>query len=549
MLMQTFRVNQLDLLLARADRLDAGRARALVPVVAGARSACVLERHGWTALLLGVSGEIACEAAELIEGGYPEIPGMRIRSEDENLRIDLDWLNARPLFTNSDQTVFATRPGYVAALNGLSLDEAGLSERLLLGFHVSDSTIFAGVHRIGDGFSRSEIEADREGIRLISSSIDDPVGDGNLQDVAQIVASAFESGAALELTGGCDSRLLLALGLSAGCRPKLAFTIDTQGSEEDAAIAGELCTRIGAEHLRIPVDTETGRDANAMVLDGRRFVGAAGSLVQATSYAWLPSVYRVLSPRRDAQVTGAGGEVATGFYDTPLDALCSIPIARRLWLKRRLMRPGVSDVWLGGAGRSMRARCVDRCDALLIDDGPWQDRTRGFYLRQRLRSWAAPVLVGSGGWYRPVAPLLSRAYMQWAWSQPVSARRGRDAQRSAIARLAPDLADIRFAGSGDQPAWLRQSRKIASRLRGAASTPDLFSERTCRELLEDPETESALEQLSDAWPFGRAALSDGLRDRRGSSHEVGVVVSTAWALSEATTVQQALQRPIGAKTA
>ena len=152
---------------------------------------------------------------------------------------------------------------------------------------------------------------------------------------------------AIELTGGVDSRLLLALCASADARPAFAFTIGPESSD-DALVARALCDIVGVEHRCIPTFAPE-RHATS---DARAFCAGSGWICNAASSAWLPGVFGILQNARGAQITGVGGEIAGGFYHTPLDPLFGAALIGLTAPAGAARQPGRADLPTLNASRA-----------------------------------------------------------------------------------------------------------------------------------------------------------------------------------------------------
>jgi hypothetical protein len=231
-------------------------------------------------------------------------------------------------------------------------------------------------------------------------------------------AQHFRDDPALELTGGFDSRLVAALALASGSKINRGFTIDI-GASDDVDRAREIAQVLGIDHRVITPKIS----ADIALEDALEFARASGWRANCVNYGWLPTVYRALDGFRTAQVGGVGGEIATGFYRSPLDRFQWIPGFFSLWCSLRLNRPSrlPTRLFRPDAFQEFRSRHIQnlrRCFDMESVRGEldWLDRCDRFYRDQRIASWAKPALAASGRWYEPRMPLLSREYVQWAFA-------------------------------------------------------------------------------------------------------------------------------------
>lgn len=328
--------------------------------------------------------------------------------------------------------------------------EQGLYEDLALGFRLGNTPAEAGC------------PSELVGTVDLHAGVNDAI-----DRLVEGTAEAFGCGAALELTGGVDSRLVLALGLAGGERPRLAMTIATD-QQSDTTVAATIAERLDIPHRVLPQTIQRER----LYDDARTFVRASGGLCNAVAYAWLPNIFRQLEDVRVAQVSGNGGEYGTTFYSTPLDRWANRRLVRHVLIRHRVLRPQrvTESLFRPAVARECRQRTRQRLDALLgVDEGPWVDVARRLYL-QRLRGWAIPTLQASSHWYTVYAPLLSPDYLRWCDAIPVHKLSGRRAQWDLIRRLAPELVDLPLAchtattTASRSAGWRPFAKKVARRV-------------------------------------------------------------------------------------
>lgn len=422
----------------------------------------------------------------------------------------------------------------LAALGSCRVDANALAENLLFGFMLGPSSRFECVRRL---LPRERFEIDNGRGRLVRiEPADRPVAPGEAEarlrsELAPQVAEAFKAGAVMELSGGYDSRLSLALGLAGGEKPRLAFTLGNSSSP-DVRSAAAICEAFDIQHVVLEATGSGGID------DVTAIVKASGFQANATSYGWLPGVFRQLKPLRDSQVSGSGGECATGFYHTRFDPILNRGLLRREWVNLRLRQPGraVDRLYASrNADGTPTAAALEHALRLLSEGGEhqsWRERVDRFYREQRLRQWASPVLVASRHWYEPVTPLLSDAYLQWSQSLP-SAERTRASQHRLIASLSPKLAMLPYAH-----AYERKSgtiTKVTRRLLRSRGAADLGAAAVAERLAGDEAIRALLLDLVQMPHLGlHAASAQALLGRPADApRELGCLVSAAMAVHAA----------------
>jgi hypothetical protein len=501
------------------------------------------------------------------EGPWPEAPGMRLRgsqsSHDPSWCVEVDCLGLRPIhygFDNRRRIIVSTRPDLIAALIGSELSTRALAELLLVGFFPDDHSMFDGVHRLrpGEWIGFDVHQGLRTGARSQASGASHEFS-GSASDcidaLRESVARSFERGHMLELSGGVDSRLVLALGLSAGSKPATALTIGDGGSEDaDVEIARRICRTMGIDHIVQQAEAEQAD----VVEDGRLFAMQSGFAVNACSYAWLPGVFRRLDGRRSGQIGGGGGECAGGFYYTPLDGFCRFEPFSRAWIRRRFLHAGIAIAELFGReiARELRTDIERHLLSLIDRQSHWRAAMDELYRAQRLPHTAGPVLSASAAWYEPYHPLLTQPYHQWATCLSIADRHHRRAQRDLIGQLAPSLAKIPFAGQsmlsatplkrafGIAENCRRTISKIHRRVRSARKSPDLGAAITATRFASDDASRLTLLEAADsvAFPPRRQALDAILEQPATYAHELGALMTAAWAAREVRDLSRELAR-------
>lgn len=334
----------------------------------------------------------------------------------------------------------------------------------------------------------------------------------------------------IELTGGVDSRLVLALGVSGGHRPASAITIGTH-DDVDVQVASNLCERLAIRHCVIPVVV----DVHMLETDIETMVRHSSYCANATSYGWLPSIFRRLSAERTAQVGGSGGEVAAGFYYSPFDGVFDRVNVVDLWCRVRLCACGrICREIVGRDFPILFAALLSRLRECLGEHGqPWRERLDLFYRYQRLEHWAKPVLQASSAWYRPVAPLMSDAYWQWSRSLSATERWQRRGQIDLIRRLAPELLTIPFAGQLSQQGkrWrnplMNAVTKAYGRVRGRRRVADKGSQCTAEALVRHTALPSLVRDFGKSTGLNQSAVQTMLERPSEFARELGVLVTNA----------------------
>jgi hypothetical protein len=275
------------------------------------------------------------------------------------------------------------------------------------------------------------------------------------------------------VTGGRDSRVVLAAARAAG----LDFTATTGGDpdDEEVRIGAELAHWAGVPHELIAPDpggnmwSQPQRAARTLMLT------CAGTATLADA-AGFP-----LAPRPGPLPlwhTGQGGEIGRAYYPARRGRARAVRALERAFTGRRLgRRPPLN----ARGAELVRSRIEGWADEQLAAGARPRELADLFYLTRRMGTWAGPT-HGAVEWVRDSTSVL--------WSSRVvphllaPTRREREAEqfhREVLARLAPDLLELPFAGDGWRSASAagrsaararRLARKVVGELRPAPKETD-----------------------------------------------------------------------------
>ncbi|MGH2991965.1 MAG: hypothetical protein ACRDL1_00305 [Solirubrobacterales bacterium] len=241
--------------------------------------------------------------------------------------------------------------------------------------------------------------------------------------------------AVLQLSGGRDSRLLLAAGL----RANVDVEVVTTGAPElpDVRVARELCEVAGkSPELRSP---DPGGALHGATSETARLLGltsgGAISLEDAGGYFSVPvSALPLL-------FNGQGGEIARAYYGNG-DGLTREDLVSELF--RAIARSGEI---LAASGRALVERVLARAvDEAIASGVARKDVPDVFYLARRMGSWAATghgcVEYVKGD---TICPLWSRRLLDQQLGLSLRERARGRFPHAALEALAPELARIPYA--------------------------------------------------------------------------------------------------------
>jgi hypothetical protein len=237
-----------------------------------------------------------------------------------------------------------------------------------------------------------------------------------------------------DLTGGKDSRLVLAAVVSAGAVHDFEFWTDGPPELPDVQIAREL-----AEELSLPFDSGFHR--------GRYAGGYLDQVVAFVEHtAGMHSLWTLKSPPVDhepwVRLNGLFGEAIRSKVHRPLASVDeAIRFRQRRFGRLGLLRPDARAWWR----KQVRRRLVDDAPAGatpadLVDTFQWKERSRNsFGLRETI-----------GGIPR-LFPLYSLPLIRAAYAMGDASRRSATLHREIMARADPALVTHRLSGAGFEP--------------------------------------------------------------------------------------------------
>jgi asparagine synthase (glutamine-hydrolysing) len=453
----------------------------------------------------------------------------------------------------------ATRGGTAAAgsssrllgtVLGCSLDEDAISAYAVLGEYAGTDTPFVGVRRLGSGQC---VRLGERGL-TVEEYVDPVVPQRGSRDAKRAVAeglAAVRAGMdacataypefAMELSGGLDSRVILAALLAAGRRPTQAITLGEQG-HPDVVVASELAARFEIPHRHIDLTGLAGLsppEALRLTDTAGRRGDYSGDCVALGVLEFVEAVAG-FQPR----FSGQNGEVARGFYypfQPPWPQTADV-LSRALIRWRMMANERASgELLVSEVGAAGVRRAAQTTRAYLESTGAdWLTATDLLYLNWRMQRWLG------GGWSasmqsRPIlAPFFHSRYISWALSTPPRLKRGSRLLARVLDAIDPELAGIQLA-DGDIPTAIfrpelsdrlshmrRTTEKVAVKVRqrlGGAGKPPQGAPALARLALDAMVDERrGLERVA-ALPFVSGEYVERVfESRQASPRTVGMLV-------------------------
>lgn len=355
----------------------------------------------------------------------------------------------------------STSARLLARLSGAPLDTEALGGYRLVGHYFGESTPYQGVSVLPNGHRWRLSEG-----ALHSTAYPQPV----VEPIPDFVTSVRRGAAllrdymarclddhpdvVLQLSGGLDSRMLLAAVPPARRRGLRTLTLASEGNP-DAEIAARLAELNGMREQVIdlgelagldPADVHQRVQAAAVRSDG------IGNPIAAATLDWAEA----LAPR-GPRITGFGGEIPRGFYYLAQRSRPRpTPVLVDRLAKWRVFPPEEADAAMldPDFATATRTTTLERMRAIFAGYGTdWLSSTDEFYLGERTRRWVGATLTGASLRNQQLSPLLHPFFVAVAREVPAAEKRGSRFNAAIVAALDPDLARIPL-DSGRTPADL-----------------------------------------------------------------------------------------------
>jgi asparagine synthase (glutamine-hydrolysing) len=382
---------------------------------------------------------------------------------DGPLLVATDWLGFHQIYwwRGDGAAAVSTSARALATLAGGGFDPAGLGAQAMIGWHVGDATLFAGVRTVppatiatldkGTVHLRRYVEPPARPERA-------PALDDAVEEMATILGhwqSRYledHPDAVLQLTGGHDSRILLAA-VPDKLRPGLrALTLGVPSSP-DVAIAARLSADYGLRHEVYRLDEQRQiepEEAHRLALTAARALEC-----QASPLALAPLMLAESHLEQGRRLAGLGGEVARGFYyaGQPTDASTSPQLVERLARWRLFSNEAVEEDALDPAFLAeARAGTLTTLKGL-FPAGDWLRATDEFYLFHRMHRWAGVHGTVAAVRRHYINPMFDRRFVELALAVEPADKRDSLLLGRLMTRLDAELAAIPL-DSGLTPARL-----------------------------------------------------------------------------------------------
>ena len=348
----------------------------------------------------------------------------------------------------------------LAAILECQLDEDALSAFAVLGAYPGTDTAFRGVRRLGGG---EYVRLDRRGVFLeeysglaIPHQANQDLA-GSVRDGVTAVCTAVEAcvtaypDASIELSGGLDSRIILAALMRAGHKPAEAVTLGKE-TDPDVVIAAEIARRAGIGPRRInlaDIDHLGPDEAFRLVDNAGRRRDYSDNCVSLGVLDWVESCLG-----GGARFSGQNGELARGYYYAfqPPWPRTADGLARALVRWRLTANERVSEELLDPQVRAVGERHATATTQAFFERtrSDWLTATDLLYLYWRMQRWVGSDWTAAAQSRVILAPFFNSAFITWALSAAPSRKRGSKLLTRVLHEIDPELARLSTA-DGSNP--------------------------------------------------------------------------------------------------
>ena len=409
-------------------------------------------------------------------------------------------------------TVWASTSAFSLASLGADFDLEAATEWATAGHFITGRTFFRGIRQLDCG----EALHLRPGAAATRTTwAPTPRGETTAAAYREAVEEAVdaysqqEDGLFFELTGGIDSRLLLAARLRSGA-PTRTWTVGQRGDVEMRTVE-KLREVVTFEHLLVSPDAGFAAELPELIDEMHALAdGEANAIV----YTSLLVAFRELAGVRRTSVTGSNGELARAFYwraiaggrdaghvrGVVIDSVVR-KIFRESGALRSLFRADLPDPEAPVREAVMdfiRTSPFQRPSAILDD----------FYLRTRMRRFAGRNISTTSLFCAQGVPYFAPSVVDVILDLPDAQKQDGRVVRETIVDLAPRLAAVPLA-SGDPvpPLSIAHPSRAARRATGLGlKAMARYGGRYGRMLARAP---------ADSMPFRQVAEDAGFREYVG----------------------------------
>jgi asparagine synthase (glutamine-hydrolysing) len=345
----------------------------------------------------------------------------------------------------------------------LEADREAIGEYGLLGHYLGSATAVQGVRKSKPGTMLELGSGQLTCSRILAPEETDPLSpaeclDHGMSALRESVSTHIEAfpECDIELSGGIDSRLLLAAIPKARRHRHTAVTLGSADSK-DCIVANQLTQLNGMRHKVIDIERASELERNEL-LDLLRAASLrhdhAGNPIDKLALE-IARPQLGTSPR----LSGQNGEMARGFYYTcqPLygsfeqnrhDRLVNWRLTGNDTVRLSILNDGFSD--------NARTALVRNTRNVMRAHDSWSAALDQLYLGERMQRWCGCSISAAYADRAVLMPFFHTAFVNWSLASPAREKYGSRLACRLMAVMAPEIASLPL-DSGARPSELAKS--------------------------------------------------------------------------------------------
>jgi asparagine synthase (glutamine-hydrolysing) len=474
-------------------------------------------------------------------------PFAAVRGDEKGVTMVADSMGFRQLYHSTPdgagRPVLSTSALFAGWARSAELDHTAVAVQSLLGWQLSQRTLFGGVDKLAPG---AVGHLGPEGV-LVNPTERAPETRISLEEAVALAAVLLRTSlnallddhpeAVLQLTGGQDSRLLLSAIPVARRRGLRAMTLGVPGSD-DVTVAGQPAERYGLRHDvhgLAALDGFSARDAWELVLEAAIRLDAMSDPIALAALTVAEASFD-----QGVRISGLGGEVARGFYyvGTVHERAFTRKDAQQLAAWRMFVNEAVEPDLLDPEFSVWARATADHevASVMAATGNEWFHATDELYLRHRMQRWAGITDTAVGSGRIVINPMLCQEFLSIAsrlapedkahsrflarLQMELDPELGRVPLEGRSAPIASAYPNVWRSASGAMTTGRRLTRKAVQRIRGGNRPPAggfLLAGKVVEHWREHPELLSSPQLSSFLRPDWIAGVLEGRIAPRPSS--------------------------------
>lgn len=458
----------------------------------------LLDRHqGRLLSLADLAAALQSNGLQALDDLAPPYRLLIANRSSNRLEVAFDAFGLGHMFEaqQGDCRYFSSSPSLVARVIKAQPDRAALIGYAQLGIFSFAATPYQGVTKLlpPDPWA-TQFEASADS----STSTGSELAEFFRSAVQAMLAAAPD--AALELSGGLDSRLILAAMTPDQRRGRRALTLFSPGDgSKDLIIARQIATANALDHVIKEAPADQWADPDALFSTLAQACAGYNCMGNPVDKAIL------LANGEDGneviRFSGQNGEILRGFYHPlqPLSAPASDSLRKGLVDWRLIANDRVPDQLFS---RDVIDNVIpDARNHLLSQlagfDGEWGQALDRIYLRLRMQGWVGNALSSSLVRRTTLMPFFDRDFVAAALALPAASRSNSKAAYRLLAALDPVLAAMPL-DNDVVPAAVLQPR-LANHVSGAFTKLGKLSRKVWQRLNPHPQPVMGSAAVTAAW--------------------------------------------------